>query len=192
MRECVDQEQPWGKFDIHSLNIDDTPELYKFRRWHNARHVIGILHCTLENFFGGDAPDRLADEDNDLGSIYRFRCQWNLEGWTNAKDMSQPHINAYIGDSQPLRVDRLNLGEVSLSYGLIAKRRIQDGYNNHRYIPITNPKALQVRSSPIMDFKDGVQNNLDDWVAILCWMAGKPVGDTKNGTEIVQVIEQDV
>ncbi|KAJ5688238.1 hypothetical protein N7536_010857 [Penicillium majusculum] len=193
MRECVDQEQPWGKFDIHSLNIDDTPELYKFRRWHNARHVIGILHCTLENFFGGDAPDRLADEDNDLGSIYRSQCQWKLEGWTNAKDISQSHINAYIGDSQPLRVDRLNSGEVSLSYGLIAKRRIQDGYNNHRYIPITvfsmsdfqNPKALQVRSSPIMDFKDGVQNNLDDWVAILCWMAGKPVGDTKNGTEIV-------
>ncbi|CRL19819.1 unnamed protein product [Penicillium camemberti] len=211
MREYVDQEQPWDKYDIHSLNIDDTPELYKFRRWHNARHVIGILHCTLENFFGGDAPYRFADEDNDLGSIYPPQCQWKLEGWTNAKDISQPHINAYIHDSQRLRVGRLTSGEVSLSYGLIAKRRIQDGYNDHRYIPITvfsmsdfqvrilqiwhdkqNPKALQVRSSPIMDFKDGVQNNLDDWVTILCWMAGKPVGDTKNGTEIVQVIEQDV
>ncbi|CAI7669572.1 unnamed protein product [Penicillium discolor] len=182
----------------------------KMREYHNARHVIGVLHCTLDNFFDGDAPDRLADEDNDLGSIYRSQCQWKLEGWTNAKNISQPHINAYIGDSQPLRVDRLNSGEVSLSYGLIAKRRIQDGYNDHRYIPITvfsmsdfqvrilqiwhdkqNPKALQVRSSPIMDFKDGVQNNLDDWVTILCWMVGKPVGDTKNGTEIVQVIEQD-
>lgn len=63
MREYVDQEQPWDKYDIHSLNIDDTPELYKFRRWHNARHVIGILHCTLENFFGGDAPYRFADEE---------------------------------------------------------------------------------------------------------------------------------
>lgn len=42
------------------------------------------------------------------------------------------------------------------------------------------------------DFKDGVQNDLDHWVIILCWMAGKPVGDTKIGTEVVQVIEQDV
>lgn len=54
-----------------------------------------------------------------------------------------------------------------------------------------NPKALQVRSSRIMDFKDGIQNNLDDWITILCWMTGEPVGDTKNGTEVVKVIEHE-
>lgn len=54
-----------------------------------------------------------------------------------------------------------------------------------------NPKALQVRSSPIMDFEGGVENNMDDWINILCWMAGEPVGDTKNGTEVVQAIEYD-
>ncbi|KGO68013.1 hypothetical protein PITC_053010 [Penicillium italicum] len=211
MREYVNHEQPWDKFDIYDLYISDTPKLYKFRRWHHANHVIGVLHATLENFFDGNSPYRIADEDNHLGSIYRPQFQWKLEGWTNAMDSSQPHINAYMADSQPLLVGRLNSGEVSLSYGLIAKRRMEDGYNDHRYIPINvfsmsdfqvrilqiwhdkkNPKALQVRVSPIMDFKDGVQNNLDDWVTILCWMAGEPVGDTKNGTEIVQVIEQDV
>jgi hypothetical protein len=40
-----------------------------------------------------------------------------------------------------------------------------------------------------MDFKDGIQNNLDDWITILCWMTGEPVGDTKSGTEVVKVIE---
>ncbi|KAJ5186523.1 P-loop containing nucleoside triphosphate hydrolase protein [Penicillium cf. viridicatum] len=54
-----------------------------------------------------------------------------------------------------------------------------------------NPKALQVRSSPIMDFKDGLENNLDNWVTMLCWVAGKPVGDTKSRTEVVPVIEHD-
>ena len=36
-----------------------------------------------------------------------------------------------------------------------------------------------------MNFKDGVQNNLDNWVTILCWIVGEPVGDTRNGTEVV-------
>ncbi|KAJ5459044.1 hypothetical protein N7530_010988, partial [Penicillium desertorum] len=147
---------------------------------------------------------------NELGSLYRNQSQWYLEGWTIAKDTSQPHINAFVSDSQPHRVGRLNSGEVSLAYGLIAKRRLQEGYNDHRYIPITmfsmsnftvrilqiwhdkqNPKALQVRSSRIMDFKDGMQNNLDDWITILCWMTGEPVGDTKSGTQVVKVIEHE-
>ncbi|KAJ5589398.1 hypothetical protein N7537_012076, partial [Penicillium hordei] len=152
-----------------------------------------------ENSFGGDAPYRIADEDNDLGSMYGSQSQWKLEGWTNAKDNSQPYINAYIGDSQPLRVGCLNLGE-------LGRQALNlNGHNGHRYIPITVFTmsdvqvcilqfwhGKQLRSSPIMDFKDGVQNNLDDWVTILCWMAGKPVGNTKNRTEIVQFIEQDV
>ncbi|KAJ6190207.1 hypothetical protein N7519_000228 [Penicillium mononematosum] len=210
MREYVEREQPWDERDIHSLNILDIPKLYKYRRWNNAVHVIGVLHGTLNNFWGYDAPYRIADEDNELGSVYPMQGQWYLEGWTTAKDTSQPHINAFVADSQPHRVGRLNSGEVSLAYGLIAKRRLQEGYNDHRYIPITmfsvsdftvrilqiwhdkqNPKALQIRSSRIMDFKDGVQNNLDDWVTILCWMTGEPVGDTKNGTEVVKVIEQE-
>ncbi|OQE12895.1 hypothetical protein PENFLA_c060G09451 [Penicillium flavigenum] len=160
--------------------------------------------------FGYDWPHGLVDEDNELGSLYRNQSQWYLEGWTIAKDTSQPHINAFVSDSQPHRVGRLNSGEVSLAYGLIAKRRLQEGYNDHRYIPITmfsmsnftarilqiwhdkqNPKALQVRSSRIMDFKDGIQNNLDDWITILCRMTGEPVGDTKYGTEVVKVIEHD-
>jgi hypothetical protein len=42
-----------------------------------------------------------------------------------------------------------------------------------------------------MDFKGGIQNNLDDWITILCWMTGEPVGDTKNGTEVAKVIERE-
>ncbi|KAJ5859761.1 hypothetical protein N7534_005038 [Penicillium rubens] len=211
MREYVEREQPWDdRWDIYSLCIPDEPELYKYRLWRNAHHVAGILHLTLENFWGYDWPHGLVDEDNELGSLYRNQSQWYLEGWTIAKDTSQPHINAFVSDSQPHRVGRLNSGEVSLAYGLIAKRRLQEGYNDHRYIPITmfsmsnftvrilqiwhdkqNPKALQVRSSRIMDFKGGIQNNLDDWITILCWMTGEPVGDTKNGTEVAKVIERE-
>ncbi|CDM30124.1 hypothetical protein DTO012A8_10022 [Penicillium roqueforti] len=155
-------------------------------------------------------PAYILDEDNNLGSVYAPQWQWKLAGWTNAKKASQPHINAFIVDSQPHLIDRLNSGEVSVSYGLIAKRRLEDGYNDHRYIPITvfsvsdfqvrilqiwhdkqNPKALQIRSSRIMDFKDGIQNNLDDWVTILCWIAGESVGDTRNGFEVVQPFGND-
>lgn len=63
MREYVDYEQPWDKFDIHGLNILDGPELYRFRRWYNAKYVIGVLHCTLKNFYGDDTPRRIADEE---------------------------------------------------------------------------------------------------------------------------------
>ncbi|KOS44031.1 hypothetical protein ACN38_g5108 [Penicillium nordicum] len=170
--------------------------------------IRGVDH-SLENFFGDDAPNNILSEDNELGSAYAAQWQWRLVGCTSAKDESQPHINAFIADSQAHRVGRLNSGEVALAYGLVAQRRIIDGYNDHRYIPITiisasdfqirvlqmwhdkqNPRALQVRSSPIMDFKDGgLENNLDNWVSILCWVAGTPVGDTKNGTEVVPAIE---
>ncbi|CAI7605269.1 unnamed protein product [Penicillium palitans] len=210
MREYVVRERPWDGLDIFAQNIDDTPELRRFRRWANAYQMIKAVNYSLENFFGDDAPNDILEEDNELGSAYAPQWQWRLVGCTSAKDRSQPHINAFIADSQPHRAGRLNSGEVSLAYGLIAKRRIEDGYNDHRYIPITivsasdfqvrilqmwhdkhNPKALQVRSSPIMDFKDGLESNLDNWVTILCWVAGKPVGDTKNGTEVVPVIEHD-
>ncbi|CAI7583448.1 unnamed protein product [Penicillium glandicola] len=210
MRKYVDREQPWDKFDIHGLGIQDSPKLCKYRRWHNACQVIKGLYYTLDNFYDEDAPADMTDDVNDLGSIYAPQWQWKLTGWVNAKDTSRPHINAFIVDSQPHRVGRLNTGEVSIAYGLISNRRIYDGYNDHRYIPVTivsasdfqvrilqiwhdkqNPRALQVRSSRIMDFKDGVQSNLDDWVTILCWMAGEPIGDTKSGTEVIPVVEDD-
>ncbi|KAJ5185906.1 hypothetical protein N7472_010746, partial [Penicillium cf. griseofulvum] len=112
MREYVNREHPWNKFDIHGLNVTDTPEF------------------------------------NHLGSIYRNQRQWKLEGW---KDTSHPHIKAHIADSQPHLVNRLN---------------------TVRNLPIwhdkQNPEALQVRSSQIVNFTDGIQNNLDDWVTIMC------------------------
>ncbi|KAI2712791.1 hypothetical protein CBS147339_7221 [Penicillium roqueforti] len=177
---------------------------------YGPRFVVKAFHYSLDNFFGENMPAYILDEDNNLGSVYAPQWQWKLAGWTNAKKASQPHINAFIVDSQPHLIDRLNSGEVSVSYGLIAKRRLEDGYNDHRYIPITvfsvsdfqvrilqiwhdkqNPKALQIRSSRIMDFKDGIQNNLDDWVTILCWIAGESVGDTRNGFEVVQPFGND-
>ncbi|KAJ5951342.1 uncharacterized protein N7479_009755 [Penicillium vulpinum] len=210
MREYAVREQPWDKFDIHGLNIDDTPELCRYRGWVNACQVIKGLHYSLDNFFGDIPPRDMSDEDNELDSVYAPQWQWNITSWANAKDTSQPHITAFMVDSQPFRANRFNSGEISIAYGLIAKRRIEDGYNDHRYIPIIiisasgfqarilqiwhdkqNPEALQVRSSPIMDFNGGVQNNLDDWVTLLCWIAGDPVGDTKNGTEVVRVVERD-
>ncbi|KAJ5579853.1 uncharacterized protein N7459_005838 [Penicillium hispanicum] len=110
---------------------------------------------------------------------------------------SKPHINAFITDGEPLLPDRLTTGEISIAFGLITQRRWQDGYNAHRYIPINifsasdrqirvlqiwhdkqNPKALQVRRTPIMEFPDGMRENWRDWISILCWIAGKPVGET--------------
>ncbi|KAJ9486608.1 hypothetical protein VN97_g6722 [Penicillium thymicola] len=209
MREYIVRERPWDEFDIFQQNIDDIPKLRRFRRRVDAYQTIRGVNYSLKKFFGDDAPNDTLARDNELGSAYAAQWQWKLVGCTSAKDESQPHINAFIADSQPHRAGRLNSGEVALAYGLLAQRRIIYGYNDHRYIPITiisasdfqvrvlqmwhdkhNPKALQVRSSPIMDFEDGdLENNLDNWVSILCWVAGSPIGDTKNGTEVVPVIE---
>ncbi|EKV12638.1 hypothetical protein PDIG_42390 [Penicillium digitatum PHI26] len=84
-----------------------------------------------------DTPKLRRYRRNELGSVYAPQWQWKLISWTTTKDKAQPHINAFVVDSQPHRVGRLNSGEVSLAYGLIAKRRIEDESNDHRYIPIT-------------------------------------------------------
>ncbi|OQE37727.1 hypothetical protein PENCOP_c009G08080 [Penicillium coprophilum] len=181
MRDYVSRELPWDKLNIHLLGIEATPNLYKYRRLHRAIHVIGCLHLNLSNLVG--SSDRMVDEF-----------------WMNAEDTDQPHINAFIADPQPHRLNQLNMSEVSIAYGLIAKRRLEDGYNDHQYIFIAvfsvsdfevrihqiwhdkqDPEALQICSSPIMGFKGGLQNNLDDWITILCWIAGEPVGDPKTG-----------
>ncbi|QQK46522.1 hypothetical protein Pdw03_1420 [Penicillium digitatum] len=116
LREYIVRERPWDGFDICDENA---------------------LHSSLDNFLGIDTPHHFLDEDNELGSVYAPQWQWKLISWTTTKDKAQPHINAFVVDSQPHRVGRLNSGEVSLAYGLIAKRRIEDESNDHRYIPIT-------------------------------------------------------
>lgn len=63
MREYVNKSTFCHKFDIHGLYIKDTPDSYRFRRWHNARHLIGILHGTLADVFDDDVPDRIPDEE---------------------------------------------------------------------------------------------------------------------------------
>lgn len=123
--------------------------------------------------------------------------------YTKHKDprKSTPHINAFITDGDPLLPDRLTTGEISVAFGLITQRRWQDGYNGHRYIPVNifsaserqlrvlqtwhdreNPKALQVRKTRIMEFSDGMRENWEEWISILCWIAGRPVGETMAGT----------
>lgn len=44
-----------------------------------------------------------------------------------------------------------------------------------------NPKAVQVRRTPIIEFPGGMRENWKDWISILCWIAGKPVGETVGG-----------
>lgn len=114
---------------------------------------------------------------------------------------SKPHMNAFITDGEPLLSDHLSTGEASVAFGLITQRRWQDGYNSHRYIPINissasdrqirvlqiwhnkqNPKTLQVRRTPITEFWGGMRGNWRDWITLLCWMAGKPVGEKKDTT----------
>lgn len=63
MREHVNNSTLYDKFDIHGIYIDDTPDLYRFRRWHISRHLIGILHATLHDIFGYSLPGRIPDEE---------------------------------------------------------------------------------------------------------------------------------
>ena len=132
---------------------------------------------------------------------YFVDSQWSILCFMMRKDpsRSKPHINAFITDGE-LLPDRLSTGEISVAFGLITRRRWKDGYNAHRYIPINifsasdrqirilqiwhdkqNPKALQVRRTAIMEFPDGMRENWKDWISILCWSAGKPVGETVEG-----------
>lgn len=113
-------------------------------------------------------------------------------------------MNAFIIDPDPMFPDRLTTAEACTAFGLLSHSRVRDGYNSHRYIPVTifsgsgrqmrilqcwhdkeNPMNLQVRRSPIMDFQQGMEANWKDWIMILCWITGEAVGDTMNGSETV-------
>lgn len=63
MREYVVRERPWDGLDIFAQNIDDTPELRRFRRWANAYQMIKAVNYSLENFFGDDAPNDILEEE---------------------------------------------------------------------------------------------------------------------------------
>lgn len=114
-----------------------------------------------------------------------------------------PHLNAFIIDPEPMLPDRLTTGEICTAFSMIAKSRLEDGYNSCRYIPLIifsvsnrdlrilqcwhdkdNPRNLQIRKSPIMNFKEGMKKNWKDWVTVICWIAAKPLGDTMNESEI--------
>ncbi|KAJ5183998.1 hypothetical protein N7492_001614 [Penicillium capsulatum] len=137
----------------------------------------------------------------DLRSAHYLDYQWLTLRFTGSEDASKPHTRAFLTDSVPLCPDLLT-GEVSVAFGLAKRRRLQNEYKSHRYIPATifsasdrqlriiqswhdkqDPKVLHIRRSPILDFRDGSRGNWKDWIAALCWVAGKPVGDTKNGNE---------
>jgi hypothetical protein len=107
------------------------------------------------------------------------------------KDQSKPYVSAFLTDGSPLRDGVLTTGEIAVATGLITLRRCHQGFNGHRYIPVTifsasdrqirvvqayhdrqEPRALRVRRSRIMEFWNGAKGNWDDWITILCWMMG--------------------
>jgi hypothetical protein len=112
----------------------------------------------------------------------------------------------------PLQEDTLNTGEMAVAAGWIAARRWYHKMNNHRYIPITlfsawgrklrilqvwhdkkEPRALHVRRSPIMDFEEGEEAKRADWITVLCWMMGQPVGEMveDQAGETAQPVDDD-
>lgn len=122
---------------------------------------------------------------------------WLLEKIFVPVDKTKPHIQALVTDSTNLLPGRLSTAEMAVAAGLIAIRRCYHGFNGHRYIPITifsacdarirvvqiwhdrqQPRALHIRQSRIMEFWKGPSENWQDWVTVLRWMMGSPVGQT--------------
>jgi hypothetical protein len=96
---------------------------------------------------------------------------------------------------------------MAVATGIIACRRCFQGFNDHRYIPVTifsvsfrslrvlqvwhdweDPNLTHVRRSPIMDFMQGEKANLEAWITLLCWMMGDQLDDTL-GAQVNKSVE---
>ncbi|KAG7291140.1 hypothetical protein NEMBOFW57_001151 [Staphylotrichum longicolle] len=124
----------------------------------------------------------------------------------------KPHIQVLLHGMVPLQEDTLTVGEMAVATGMIAIRRYFEKFNHHRYIPITifsaacrqlrivqvwhdkdKPLAINVRRSRIVDFAEGWEANRKDWIDILCWLVGKPVGEmAKSHEEEATSNQQDI
>lgn len=126
--------------------------------------------------------------------------RWLVHSTMETREGVKPHIQVLMHGMIPLQEDTLTVGEMAVATGMIAIRRYFEKFNHHRYIPITifsaacrqlrivqvwhdmeKPLAINVRRSRIIDFTEGWEANRKDWIDILCWLVGKPVGEMVEG-----------
>ncbi|KAJ5104486.1 hypothetical protein NUU61_001833 [Penicillium alfredii] len=204
MSEFLECTRPW---ETHTGLKPQIPDAFwdRSHRWHEGDHMFQSLDHIVQAFLDDETPISYVD-NYALRPFHHSKYEWVIRPYTKSEDVFKPHVNAFVTDSEALLPDRLGTGEVSTAFGLITQSQFQDGYNSYRYIPVTifsasdrqmrvlqcwhdkqNPKTRHVRRSPIMEFRHGMRANWRDWVTVLCWIAGRLVGDTdtENGSEAV-------
>ncbi|KAM4054988.1 hypothetical protein HRG_005802 [Hirsutella rhossiliensis] len=113
-------------------------------------------------------------------------------------DLDKPHTICFLADNALLRDDRLSSSEVITVVLLSVLLRAEPKHNprNHRISPVTivsasnrsvrivqgfadiETRAVEIRKSPIVHFDQGVWANWDQWVIVLGWLMGNPIGNT--------------
>ncbi|KAK4032037.1 hypothetical protein C8A01DRAFT_41531 [Parachaetomium inaequale] len=215
MRAFVETNEPWEEYGLDPINEEEDPKTMEGKsrierlKFNEGCSVLGslqefarapILDDDDREWFNPDWIDDLNDwSQMEFMDSEDFRLWW-LGAILGSDNDRRPHAHALLTHVNPLHDDKLTTGEMAVATGIIASRRCFQGFNDHRYTPVTifsasfrslrvlqvwhdreDPNSLHVRRSPIKDFMQGENANLEAWITLLCWVMGDQLDDTRGG-----------
>ncbi|KAI1464448.1 uncharacterized protein F4812DRAFT_212253 [Daldinia caldariorum] len=200
MRQLLEEVRPWDNPDgcpsVLPIDneVDDAAQ---------ARDLWNAFRSHLSINRDGNAPGIIQNTDwklvvpRDTNLLFRLtrHLPWNVETFFDQCNPAKPHIGCYLANHIPLKETTLCTSEIQTILWTIGCRLMDEKYQNHSIIPVTflsgtkssvrivqgfidDCRILKVQLTPVIDFSGGERSRWEQFIQMLCWVVGEPVGNT--------------